>query len=105
MEIKEWVESVEAKLKEHGVDSGLTLELKGRMDEMEQKIARRGSRDDVRANSIGEQVAAAEQFKAFAGDNLRPNTGVQVEVKAITTASNSAGAAASPSGGWRCATC
>jgi HK97 family phage major capsid protein len=95
MEIKEWVESVEAKLKEHGVDSGLTLELKGRMDEMEQKIARRGSRDDVRANSIGEQVAAAEQFKAFAGDNLRPNTGVQVEVKAITTASNSAGAAAS----------
>jgi HK97 family phage major capsid protein len=69
-------------------------EAKSRLDEMEQKMARRGVDGDA-PRSAGERFTEDEQFKAFAGQT-RPRGRVVVEVKDITSlttdAAGSAGA-------------
>lgn len=69
-------------------------EAKARLDEVEQKMARRGGSGD-RILTAGEKFVEDEQLKAFAGQN-RPRGRVVVEVKDITSlttdAAGSAGA-------------
>ena len=65
-------------------------DLRGRIDEIEQKIARRG-KDAPDRKTAGQCVVEHDDIKAFMARN--PNRGsVKVEVKAITSAANSAGA-------------
>jgi len=45
-------------------------EAKARLDELEQKIARKGADDETRPRSIGEQVLAADEMKAFLQQKL-----------------------------------
>lgn len=61
---------------------GMT-EAKSRLDEMEQKMARRGQQGDV-VQSAGERFVEDEGFKAFAGQT-RPRGRHIVEVKDITS--------------------
>lgn len=67
---------------------------KSRMDELEQKLSRRGS-DDGELMTAGDRFVNDEQFKAFAGQT-RPRGRVLVDVKDITSlttdAAGSAGA-------------
>lgn len=69
-------------------------EAKARLDEMEQKMARRGGEGD-RALTAGERFTENDEFKAFAGQT-RPRGRVLVDVKDITSlttdAAGSAGA-------------
>ena len=70
-------------------------EAKARLDEIEQKMARRGPSDDNRAKSAGEQLTDDEAVKAFM-DNPTSGKRIGVEVKAIissltTVADGSAG--------------
>ncbi len=58
-------------------------EAKARLDELEQKMARRG-RDDAPGLSAGERFVEDESFKAFAGQT-RPRGRAIVEVKDITS--------------------
>lgn len=58
-------------------------EAKSRMDEIEQKLARRGEEGEV-ASSAGERFVEDEGFKAFAGQT-RPRGRHIVEVKDITS--------------------
>lgn len=59
-------------------------EAKARLDELEQKIARKGADDDTRPRSIGEQVLAADEMKAFLASRASRGR-ASVEVKAIIT--------------------
>jgi len=59
-------------------------EAKARLDELEQKIARKGSDDVGRPRSIGEQVLAADEMKAFLESKVSRGR-ASVEVKAIIT--------------------
>ncbi|MGK2908752.1 MAG: phage major capsid protein [Sphingobium sp.] len=74
-------------------------EAKARMDEIEQKQARRGSDEDDRQMSAGERFVEDDAFKSFAGQ-ARPRGRVVVEVKDIssltTDAAGSAGALLQP---------
>jgi HK97 family phage major capsid protein len=69
-------------------------EAKARLDEVEQKMARRGEQGE-QLRSAGERFVEDEQFKAFAGQQ-RPRGRVLVDVKDITSlttdAAGSAGA-------------
>jgi HK97 family phage major capsid protein len=69
-------------------------EAKSRLDEMDQKMSRRGEPADL-PRTAGERFVEDESFKAFAGQN-RPRGRVLVEVKDITSlttdAAGSAGA-------------
>ncbi|CAH0355320.1 phage major capsid protein [Sphingobium sp. CECT 9361] len=73
-------------------------EAKSRMDEMEQKMARRTSEEDGPATP-GERFVADEKFKAFAGET-RPRGRILVDVKDIssltTDAAGSVGALIRP---------
>jgi HK97 family phage major capsid protein len=59
-------------------------EAKARLDELEQKIARKGADDETRPRSIGEQVLAADDMKAFLASRASRGR-ASVEVKAIIT--------------------
>jgi len=59
-------------------------EAKARLDELEQKIARKGVDDETRPRSIGEQVLAADEMKAFLASRASRGR-ASVEVKAIIT--------------------
>jgi HK97 family phage major capsid protein len=59
-------------------------EAKARLDELEQKIARKGADDETRPRSIGEQVLAADEMKAFLASRASRGR-ASVEVKAIIT--------------------
>jgi HK97 family phage major capsid protein len=67
-------------------DQALTAltEAKGRLDELEQKVARRGSDEDDRNLTAGERFVNDEGFKSFAGQT-RPRGRHIVEVKDITS--------------------
>ena len=59
-------------------------EAKARLDELEQKIAHKGADDETRPRSIGEQVLAADEMKAFLASRASRGR-ASVEVKAIIT--------------------
>ena len=59
-------------------------EAKARLDQLEQKIARKGADDETRPRSIGEQVLAADEMKAFLASRASRGR-ASVEVKAIIT--------------------
>ena len=59
-------------------------EAKARLDELEQKIARKGADDETRPRSIGEQVLAADEMTAFLASRASRGR-ASVEVKAIIT--------------------
>jgi HK97 family phage major capsid protein len=70
-------------------------EAKARLDELEQKLARRGPEDQARHQSVGEQVMASEEIKSFLESKVSRGR-ASVEVKAIissltTDAAGSAG--------------
>lgn len=73
-------------------------EAKARMDEMEQKLARKGS-DEEKTQTAGERFVADERFKSFAAET-RPRGRVLVDVKDIssltTDAAGSVGALIQP---------
>jgi HK97 family phage major capsid protein len=59
-------------------------EAKARLDDLEQKMARRGSDDDEASMTAGERFVNADEFKAFAGQT-RPRGRLIVEVKDISS--------------------
>lgn len=59
-------------------------EAKARLDEMEQKMARRGNPEDEHGKTAGERFTSDEGFKAFAGQT-RPRGRHIVEVKDISS--------------------
>lgn len=70
-------------------------EAKARLDELEQKLARRGPEDQAGHQSVGEQVMASEEIKSFLESKVSRGR-ASVEVKAIissltTDAAGSAG--------------
>lgn len=83
------------------IDGALTVmnETKGRLDELEQKAARRGA-EPVEEKSIGQQYVDSDQYKAAFANGARQGQNVGIEVKTITSlstdASGSAGAAVRP---------
>lgn len=73
------------------VDEALTLmnEAKTRLDEVEQKQARRGSDDVEQQKSLGQQMFESEQFKSFA-ENPRNGGRATLHIKDITSATTAA---------------
>lgn len=68
-------------------------ETKARLDDLEQKAARRGSTDE-RVPTIGEQYVSSDEYKsAFAG-GARQGQNVGIEVKAITSLTTDANGSA-----------
>ncbi len=67
-------------------DQALTAmnEAKARLDEVEQKLARRGATEDAAGKSAGERFVEDEGFKAFAGQT-RPRGRHIVDVKDISS--------------------
>lgn len=74
-------------------------EVKGRLDELEQKAARRGSAEDAEP-SVGQRFIDSDQYKSAFANGARQGQNVGIEVKTITSlstdASGSAGAAVRP---------
>ncbi|MBB4858267.1 HK97 family phage major capsid protein [Novosphingobium chloroacetimidivorans] len=65
-------------------------EAKARVDELEQKLARRGSDDGaLEVKSYGAQLAESEQLKGYIDRGAQGS--MRIELKAITSASGSAG--------------
>ncbi|GEP09276.1 phage major capsid protein [Methylobacterium gnaphalii] len=98
-EFGEFAEKAAAEVKKHGTALDETAaalakareevsDLAARMLEMEQKGARRPS-GEPEIKSLGARVTAATEFKAFAGGGRKGTQ--RIEVKAITSAPNSAG--------------
>jgi len=84
---KEHSDAVEQRFKDLG---GNVMELKYRLEEVEQKNAR--PRGGVKIEqSWGAQVAESEDVKHLRDQKYRPGSAARVELKAITTASGSAG--------------
>lgn len=77
------------------VDEALTLmnEAKTRLDEVEQKQARRGDDGQVERKSLGQQMFESEQFKSFA-ENPRNGSRATLHVKDITSATTAAAGSA-----------
>ena len=75
-------------------------ETKARLDELEQKAARRGGSDAEPERSIGQQFVDSDAFKNAFGGGARQGQNVGIEVKAITSlttdANGSAGDAVRP---------
>ena len=75
-------------------------ETKARLDELEQKAARKGAPEDQRQPSIGEQYVNSDEFKAAFANGARQGQNVGIEVKTITSlttdAAGSAGAFVRP---------
>ena len=69
-------------------------EAKSRLDELEQKMAKRGPADADRPKSIGEQYVESDQFKAAFANGARQGQNVAIEVKAITSLTTDANGSA-----------
>lgn len=73
---------------------------KARLDDLEQKAAKRGGGDLERERSIGEQYVESDEYKAAFANGARQGQNVGIEVKAITSlttdANGSAGDAVRP---------
>ena len=69
-------------------------ELKARLTDAEQKLARRGEPEQPGRKSVGEQVLDDEGVKAFLGDSTRAKGRVGVQLKTITTAGGGGDSAA-----------
>jgi HK97 family phage major capsid protein len=69
-----------------------------RMDDFEQKMARRGGAEKQTPNTPGYNFIESEQFKAFqaAGREIRKGERIDVEVKAITSLAASGGSLIAP---------
>jgi HK97 family phage major capsid protein len=104
-EIQAFVQKAQGEIKQHGsmlADTKASLEkitregeeLRARLQEVEQKQARRGADGSTREKSWGEQVAESPQYKALAAGQAGK---VRISVKAtLTTAGASAGALIAP---------
>ncbi|MBO1529643.1 phage major capsid protein [Psychrobacter sp. F1192] len=77
------------------VDNALTLmnEAKTRLDEVEQKQARRGADEIEHQKSLGQQMFESDQFKSFA-ENPRNGARATLHVKDITSATSAAAGSA-----------
>lgn len=77
------------------VDEALILmnEAKTRLDEVEQKQARRGDDGQFEQKSLGQQMFESEQFKSFA-ENPRNGSRATLHVKDITSATTAAAGSA-----------
>lgn len=100
-EIKTFAEAAQKELKTHGkvaeetkakADEALVkqADLSARLDEVEQKLAKRKGGGGDKPQTLGQQVVSDEQVKAFMG-KVGVKGSVSVEVKAITSAEASAG--------------
>jgi HK97 family phage major capsid protein len=81
------------------VDELLTqkIELEARVQDLEQKAARKGGEQEQRLKSMGYQLIENEEFKKSVGALTEGKGGkVAVGVKAITSANNSAGQGVNP---------
>lgn len=79
------------------LDAALTVmnETKARMDEAEQKLAKRGGGGDRgREATIGEQFVESDQYKTAFANGARQGQNVGIEVKAITSLSTDANGSA-----------
>ncbi len=76
-----------------GALTGLN-ETKARLDELEQRVARRGSGQPEREKSIGEQYVESEQYKAAFANGARQGQNVGIDVKAITSLTTDANGSA-----------
>jgi HK97 family phage major capsid protein len=65
-------------------------ETKTRLDELEQKAARRGGHAEPEQKSIGQQYVESDEYKAAFGNGARAGQNVGIEVKAITSLSTNA---------------
>lgn len=65
-------------------------EAKARMDELEQKMARKGSDDEGETMSLGEFVTASEDVKSFLSGPAKGRVGVETKaiISSLTTAAN-----------------
>lgn len=82
MEMKEWVDGVEAKIVAVGTDVATVKET---LSQLEQKMAiKPGASFSMSGKSFGAQVAESDQFKNW-HDN-RCQGSVKIELKAITSA-------------------
>ena len=91
IEMKTWIEGVEKKLEQHGVDAGAITEIKERVTELEQKAVRRSGPTDDQSESLGAQVARHEGLKTFATERARRPSTFKMEAKAITSGATSGG--------------
>lgn len=93
------IESTKAAEKGFNDLSGKAAEHAARLDEMEQKMARRGGVSGANDNwrpTPGAQFIASDEVKSFTGNDVRPGRRISVETKAIissltTDADGSAG--------------
>ncbi|HEU0045086.1 phage major capsid protein [Sphingomonas sp.] len=78
------------------IDAALLVmnETKGRMDEAEQKLAKRGSGQPGGEKSIGAQYVESDQFKQAFANGARQGQNVGIEVKAITSLTTDANGSA-----------
>lgn len=69
-------------------------EAKARLDDLEQKMARRGGSQEDRQRTIGEQYVESDEYKAAFGSGARQGQNVGIEVKAITSLTTDANGSA-----------
>lgn len=81
MEMKNWIEGVEAKLEKHGVDVATVKELAA---QIEQKMARsnRGGGPSL-ADTFGTQLAESDKFKSFQASGYQGKA--RIELKQVTS--------------------
>lgn len=65
-------------------------EAKTRLDELEQKMARRGAQPEGEQKSIGQQYIESDEYKNAFGNGARQGQNVGIEVKAITSLTTNA---------------
>ena len=77
-------------------DKALTAqgELMARIDEVEQKLSRRGGKEEAEHKSLGKMVIENEDVKSYM--DRKPRGGVKIDAKAITSAANSGEALVDP---------
>lgn len=69
-------------------------EAKARLDEIEQKFARRGGGEGAKPKTIGEQYVESDEFKKAFANGARQGQNVGIEVKAITSLTTDANGSA-----------
>ncbi len=69
-------------------------EAKARLDDLEQKMARRGAPDGAESKSIGQQYVDSDEYKSAFANGARQGQNVAIEVKAITSLTTDANGSA-----------
>lgn len=69
-------------------------EAKARMDDLEQKMDRRGGGSDTEVKSIGQQYVDSDEYKSAFANGARRGQNVAIEVKAITSLTTDANGSA-----------